>query len=144
LLDDKADIGFRIKRLNDVMHARANAVLSEYGLTFAQMKVLMFLKKRSGNRCLQKELEETFCVRHSTMTGIIKRLCAKGFATSEVDRSDRRMRNIGLTEKGANLAEQVDETHNAARKTLLRGFTEEQIRTLSGLLDAVYGNLTQS
>ncbi len=99
LLKDTADIGFRIKRLNRrdaCPRKRRSFGIRAY---FRPDESADVLKKRSGNRCLQKELEEAFCVRHPTMAGIIKRLGAKGLVVSEVDGSDRRMR-MSAYEKG--------------------------------------------
>jgi len=142
LLAKDGDIAFRIKLIDEAVKAAANAALQQYGLTLVQMRVIGFLGNREGHACPQKDLEEAFCVRHSTMIGLIKRLCAKGLVAAETHPEDRRKRIIRLTERGEAVCRELKGLLLDVRTRMLNGLTREEIDRLSELLGRVYANLT--
>ena len=56
------DIGFRIKKINDLMEKQVNAMLEELGLTFSQHHVLIYLIHHDKEPDSLKELEKHFRV----------------------------------------------------------------------------------
>lgn len=138
---DRIDIAFRIKLIDEAIKAAANAVLVEHDLTLAQMRAICYLGEHGGS-CAQKDLEERFRVRHSTLIGVIKRLCAKDMVIVQTDPSDKRKRIIRLTEKGSNFWKELKGTLDGVTNRMLRGLTTEEVNCLTDLLGKVYANLT--
>jgi DNA-binding MarR family transcriptional regulator len=138
---DRNEIAFRIKLIDEAVKSTANAVLVKHDLTLAQMRAIGYLAEHKGS-CAQKDLEDKFCVRHSTLIGVIKRLCAKDMVAVETDSTDKRKRIIHLTEKGETVWKELMGTLDGITNRMLFGMTEKEIDCLSALLGRVYTNLT--
>lgn len=91
------DIGMLIKQLYDAKEKRANEKLKQFGLTFSQFRLLIYIHEQ-GEVSL-KEMEHYFSLTQQTVAGIIKRLEEKGFVVTCADSSDKRAKNVQMTEK---------------------------------------------
>ncbi len=137
------DLGFYFKRIDVMMVKQVNAALKEYGMTFSQMKVLVYILGHEGERINLRDIEERFELTHPTVVGILKRMEQKGLIESIQNPSDRRSRNIVPTQK----AYEVDEEMKSAREKLNRSIaskiTDTQLAQLRDLLELVYSGLCE-
>lgn len=79
------------------------------------------------------ELAETFKVVKSSITAIVTRLVDRGLIERTRSEADRREVYLSLTERGQQIAEQVDQRISEAVGVYLQHFKEEEIETvLSG------------
>ena len=97
------DLGFKIKKINDMLEKGYNQLLQEQDLTFSQHHVLVYLKHQKDQTARLKELEKHFNVAQPTMAGIVVRLESKGLVRSSVLPEDRRVKVVTLTESGNQL-----------------------------------------
>lgn len=112
----------------------------ELGLTGAQMHILHFICRHSGQVVL-RDIEQKFDLTHATASGIITRLETKGFLHREEDREDRR-RSVLFAEEKAQIVEgQVHASILANEKQMLSDFTPEERDQLQGYLVRLLGNL---
>ncbi len=141
-MERENDIGFLIKRIDRKAKARMDASLNRYGLTFSQSQIL-FLLYKNGGRLTQKQLQDLMNVSHPTIVGLIQRLEANGFVRSYADREDRRCKIVERTEKAELFGKDMDFSRRKAEKAMLKGLSEEEIVTLSKLLNKVYENVCE-
>ena len=99
------DIGFRIKKINDLLCKRADKTMQEMGVTFSQHHVLVYLVHQKNHTSTMKELEHDFMVSQATMAGIVKRMEEKNYIRSYYSENDRRIKFVCLTKNGEEICE---------------------------------------
>lgn len=136
-----SDIGYLLKVIQENTERHANQLFKPVDLTSSQVRVLKYLRGRGGERTTQRELQQYLKVSHPTVVGIVQRLESKGFVRTEFDGEDKRNKYLYLTEKEAELFEQMKSSHENLEHLLTRGMTKEQIEHLKELLTIVYENV---
>ncbi len=131
------DISRRFHRLGDEN-------LAKHGVTIAQLKVLAYVSRNSkSGPVYQRDLEEAFEIRRSSVSGILSTMEKSGILLREGSPDDARVKIISLTEKGKKLdAELISFLHNLESE-LLCGFKEEEKEILQRLLSRVLKNLDE-
>ena len=105
------------------------------------MFIIRYLAQRKSEDVFQKDLEEFFSVRRSTMSNIILRMEQKGFLIRKPVSCDRRLKKLELTEKGENLHAMMESIVFQTEEKLTLGFSEEEKETLFRLLEKLRQNL---
>lgn len=136
-----SDIGYLLKVIQESTERHANQIFKPVDLTSSQVRVLKFLRGRGEERTTQRELQQYLKVSHPTVVGIVQRLEHKGFVRTEFDGEDRRNKYLYLTEKEAELFEEMKVSHEHLEHLLTRGMSGEQIEHLKELLTIVYENV---
>lgn len=137
---EQSDIGPRFRRINDGIRRTADADMQSMQLTIAQSHVLWFLRFM-GRKVSQKDIEEHLHVTHPTVIGLLKRLEEKDFIRMERDETDRRMKNVYLTEKADALFEEMQQKREHIERQILEGFEAEEAERLREYLDRIIVNL---
>lgn len=134
-------IGPMIKVLNkdfELLHTeRAN----EIGLTPAQLFVLHYVSKHQENGVCHRDIEKQFELSHATVSGIISRLEAKGFINCFADSSDRRFKNIIVTDKAKRCDAEIKNHIDRYERQLVNGFSEEEKMLLVDFISRMIKNV---
>ena len=133
--------GFYIKHINDVLQRDCNNSLKAVGLTMSQLTVLHQLERSTSGEMTLKELEKQLQVAQSTAAGIISRLEQKGFVALRTDPEDRRCKRIYVLEKGQQCHELMHQTILKNEQRMTEGFTDEERRIFSELLQRAIRNM---
>ena len=112
-----------------------NHILEEFGITTKQSKVLGYLYTYRDQDVLQKNIEEKFSLRSSTVTSVMRNLEKAGFIERYQSKNDARVKRIVITAKGYEVHGKVRETFGQLEEFLLKGFTEEEKASFSYLLE---------
>lgn len=134
----QAEFGFYIKKINDAMVAHANAQLKRLDLTYAQMEVIFYLLEREKVQTTQKDIEEHFNLKHSSVAGLLQRMRTKGLVDMEVNPSDHRSRNVFLLGKSYDILNEMRRTRTEMGKHIANYLTREQMEQLTSLLAVFY------
>lgn len=134
-------MGAYIPMLHNQFKEQMNLLVGKIDLTTSQIHVLFYLKSRGDEEVIQKDIEETFNLTNPTVTGIIKRLEAKGFVTRTVSSKDARSKSIHLTEKSIAASEEMKRAMHEANKKVFEGFTEEELDVLEECFIRMLHNL---
>lgn len=137
-------IGPQIKSLSNlIMREIGNCAYekSQDEATGNNMLIIRYLAQRKSEDVFQKDLEEFFSVRRSTMSNIILRMEQKGFLIRKPVSCDRRLKKLELTEKGENLHAMMESIVFQTEEKLTLGFSEEEKETLFRLLEKLRQNL---
>lgn len=132
--------GHKLKLINQLFKLRMDKNLEQLDITIAQMHVLLYLY-HSQSKVTQKQLSESFGVKHSTMAGILNRLKEKELIEIVVDEYNKKFKNIFLTNKAIEIKEILDRHRNETESILIEGFSQKEINALEGYLDRIYYNL---
>ena len=114
-----------------------------YNLTMQQMKILHFLKGREGRQeTSQKDIQDHMRIAHSTVVSILRLMESKGFIKISVSERDKRMKIVTLTGQEESFVQEVIRGGKAMERRLVRGFSEEEQKTLRDYLRRMYENVT--
>lgn len=109
--------------------------LREYELTPAQAFAMVYLSHEVPKREVnQRDLEEHFHVKPSTVNGILERLEQKGFICRAPSPTDGRRRSITVTDKGRSFESSFSDAVEDAEARVCAVFTEEELQALKRLL----------
>lgn len=133
------DIGMLIKQLYDAKEKRANEKLKQFGLTFSQFRLLIYIHEQ-GEVSL-KEMEHYFSLTQQTVAGIIKRLEEKGFVITCADSSDKRAKNVQMTEKGDDSYQKAIACYQQAQDLLIQDFSTAEKNEFQRLLTMALQNI---
>lgn len=101
-------IGKEIDILSNKFKRVINHKISQNGVTGIQGKIIGFIKFESEKRdVFQKDIEEEFDIRRSSVTSVITLLEKKGYVKRVSVLKDARLKKLVLTEKGLELHNEV-------------------------------------
>lgn len=103
-----------IVNLSRIWHRVIEKRMSDLGLSSIQSRVLgyLYFQLREGKKVFQKELEEEFKIRKSSVTSVIQILEKKGLIRRIGVPGDARKKELVLTEQGIAVQEMVLERLN--------------------------------
>ncbi len=131
------DISRRFHRLGDEN-------LANHGVTMAQLKVLAYVSMNSKNGPVyQRDLEEAFDIRRSSVSGILGTMENSGILLRESSTDDARVKIVTLTEKGKRLDEELISFIHNLEGEILSDFEEKEKNVLQGFLFRILRNLDE-
>lgn len=104
-------------------------------------KILEFLMENEP--CEQKEIAAGCDLDPSSVTGILKRMEARGLIMREAADGNRRSLYVSMTGYGREMEEKVEEAFSTADHGAVKGLTETERRELERLLEIVNKNLME-
>lgn len=142
-MGDVVDIGFRFKKINDLLCKKADETMQGLDVTYSQHHVLVYLIRSENQTASLKTLEKKFRVSQATMAGIVKRLEEKEVVTSYTLPNDKRIKMVQLTEKGAGICERSRELMIMSENKMKALYTKEELDTFVSYLDRLYKALNE-
>jgi MarR family multiple gene transcriptional regulator MgrA len=135
-------LGLIFRRISHAAKKETDNNLKRLNLTMSQGLVLEYLNNTKDEELTQKAIEQHFNLQHPTVSGILKRLEKNGFITTSVNKADRRVKDISLTQKAIEIEEIAKQDKKLMEETFVKGLSKEEIETLRGLLRKVLNNMT--
>ena len=111
-----------------------DAAFREVGLTDATWRPLLHLSLL-GDGVRQKDLAQSIGIEDPSLVRVLDDLAAKGLVIRAEDKSDRRAKSLKLTMEGHNAVVSIRRILVPLEKTLLGGYTEEEMLLLGNLLE---------
>ena len=112
-----------------------------YGLTGMQFAIVSYIAKESVERdVFQKDLEQKFDIRKSTVTGILNTMERDGLLLRETVPYDARLRKMILTDKALQAKQNTEQVIDSVESQLSKGLTEEEITTFLSILEKISKN----
>lgn len=145
-MDDKCKsclhVGHRINKLSHKIRRKINGRVSKYGLTDVQGKILGYISREGRHRDIyQKDIEETFEIRRSSVTSVISLLERKGYLKRVSVSEDARLKKLELTEEGKRINCEVFETIIEIEDTIKNEFSESELKLFLEFLDRIDNGL---
>jgi DNA-binding MarR family transcriptional regulator len=134
--------GYLISKIHQTSDRIFAKLLREAGveeINPAQGRILFALWKKDDVPIT--ELVRETMLHKSTLTKMLDTLEETGHIAREASPTDRRTIHIKLTEKNRQLKRRYDEVSEEMREIYYKGFTQQEIEQLGGLLTRVLGNL---
>ncbi len=126
------DVGKNMKRL---MEQR----LSQTGLTPIQSRILgyIFVEETMGNYVFQRDIEELFRIRRSSVTSVLQLLEKKGLLRRESVEEDARMKKLVLTEEGWKLQKCTFYHLDTLEQEIRSIFSDEELKIFFGYMNRI-------
>lgn len=118
------------------IHFEFLSYLRKHKLTSQQYNVLKLLRGYGGIPRSIDFLRNRMLDKKSDMSRIIDRLYAQQLVDRVENNSDRRQKEISITQKGKDLLDQMDDCEKHS-DSLLKNLTEEEAKELNRLLDKI-------
>ena len=116
----------------------------DIGLTPMQKHILKFILLETMQKDLyQKDIEEEFQIRKSTVTGYVQLMEKNGYLTRESVKGDARKKRLVPTEKAEGLRQAILEDIKLSEKRMEKGIPEEDVITCKHVLYQVLQNLIE-
>jgi len=128
------NVANRFRRLGDEN-------LQKEGITISQLRVIAYISRHGEKPVYQKELEEHFNIRRSSVTGLLQNMEKSGILLRTSCEKDARVKIVSLTEKGRDLDEKLKSYIQSLESELMKGFDGEEKALLYGFLIRMLENL---
>ena len=134
----------RIERIATNIDSHIKNIMESRGLLASDFHLITAIRRSKSTppfELMPSELCNYMLFSWGGLTKVMKRLEEKGVITRVDCEHDKRVRLIRLTETGLNLVEQSVIEMQEMHKTLLHGFTNEEIALLDKLLAKLNNNI---
>lgn len=133
-------LGYRIKLLSQLMSRKFQEQLEPFDLTPFHWVVLCCLWEEDGlpTSSLGEKLQQV----GGTLTGVLDRMEERGLIRRELDRRDRRIWRIWLTDAGKELQSVLPPLALDLREQTMQGMSPAERQSLSQLIDQAIANLS--
>ena len=138
------DLGFKIKIISKLLTQNMNNSITSLDLTSSQARVLGHLcyQTQRQEKTYPRDIERHFRFTHPTVSGLLQRLEAKGYLSSEPSTEDRRRKQILVTKRAMEANQQILDHLAASEQRLVRDMSGAEITQLQGFLDRMIQNLS--
>ena len=140
-MTENLHLGPLIKLLNKEFERLHTEKAGNIGLTPAQLFVLHYIAGHQEENICHKDIERQFELTHATVSGIISRLEAKGFIICRTDESDRRYRNIVITDKAKCCENEIKNHIDVYEAQLVSGFSQDEKQLLVSFIHRLLANV---
>lgn len=113
-------------------------IFSKYNLTHQQYNVLRILRGSHPQPLSTREIRNRMLDKMSDASRIVDRLIAKGLASKRVCKSNKRLVDVTITEKGKLLLHEMD-AHADEMDSIMHHISEAEARALNRILDKIRG-----
>ena len=140
-----AEIGKTIKLLSNYLNRRLlqiPAFKNQQDITPVQGMILGFIVEEESD-IFQKDIEQTFTLRRSTVSGVLSSMEEAGLIIRERVESDARLRKITATEKGKKQHSLIKSELSAIEYQITAGLSDEEITAFLHTAEKIKRNLLQ-
>jgi MarR family transcriptional regulator for hemolysin len=124
---------------NRKLRAVFDKIVRERNMTLPRARVFFTLNKKDGIN--QRELAERLELETPTLVRILDAMEGQGFVERRVAGSDRRAKEIYITETGKVVAGQIDDIAVSVRAQVLAGISESDLKTTLAVIRSMQANL---
>ncbi len=140
----KNEAFFLFKQIQICFGKNCQSIFSGLDLTHSQAHVLMHIICSKDKDVTQRDIEKKFGLSNPTVTGILKRLEAKGFVTRRVSENDNRYKIISITDKSKDIYATVKKSIQSSEDRLFDKMDDNEINTLCVMFEKMLANISDN
>jgi DNA-binding MarR family transcriptional regulator len=103
--------------------------------------ILNYLAHHEGEDIFQKDIENTFCIRRSTVSQVLRLMESKGLVRREVVPYDARLKKLVLTPEGKRIQIAIEKEQREAEQLLRQGVTDEELSMFFQIMEKFKKNV---
>lgn len=138
------NVVFQIRNISNLLKRRIKEIVKknhEYNVTDIHILLTRYLMENKDKEIFQKDIEEEFCIRRSTVTGILNLMEKNEMIKRERVDYDARLKKIVLTEKAKKINQNIYQQILGMEEVIFKGLTEEEIKTFREILEKIKSNI---
>lgn len=139
------DIGFQLHNLSNLLRQRAEyssaALQFDDHISRNNLWILNYLAHNTDRDIFQKDLENSFCIRRSTVSKVLRLMEEKGYIRREEVAKDARLKKIVLTDAGWALHTLMLEERKATEELLRQGVSDEELEVFFKVMQKFKNNI---
>ncbi len=124
---------------NRKLRAVFDSIVRKRNMTLPRARVFFTLNKKDG--ISQRELADKLELETPTLVRILDAMEGQGFVERRVAGSDRRAKEIYMTDAGKIVASEIDDIAAEIRAQVVAGIAESDLRTAQSVIRAMQVNL---
>ncbi len=133
------------KKISNGQKMLLDQCLAEYGITYAQSLVILYLfEAQDMHKVSQKDIEKYLSLKGSTVTHILNRMEENEFVYRQKSKEDNRVNHLFLTQKGITYYPLFFKALDAMEKRMTQGLSAGEKEQLKRLLLKVLENLEEN
>jgi MarR family transcriptional regulator for hemolysin len=134
-------VGLRFTIIARMLRSNFDRQVVNLSVTRSQWSMIAVVARLPG--ATQRTIAEALEMSEASAGRLIDRLCADGLLERRDRAGDRRARAVHLTPAAEPLLQQLGTIARASDQSMLKGFSEDELETLGGLLDRIYANVSR-
>lgn len=136
------NLGGLIHKVAHKMKREIDHANQKLGVSGVQGRIIGYVRCESKNRdVFQKDIEEYFELRGSSVTSTLQNLEKMGFIVRESIPTDQRLKRIVLTKKALDIHNQITKNIEQVEKEAFSSINKEEEQLLSDLLKRILNNI---
>ena len=140
-------VGIELSKVNNIMkrNFRKFAEIDDSNdeLTGKNGWIIGYIAENKDKEIFQKDIENQFVIRRSTVSGILKLMEKKGYIIREGVSYDARLKKLTLTEKSWDFVSKTMEKVDENEEKLRNGLSVEELDSFFRTLEKIKQNLEQ-
>ena len=145
-MEYREDIGFQIRTLSHLVKRTVDQVAfdeQDDHPTGVQGWILGYLYENQGREIFQRDIQEHFSIRRSTVTGILQLMERNGLITRSSVERDARLKKLELTPRGVELHARVERSIRQVEDRLSQCLTPEEKATFLTICEKIRAHLKE-
>ena len=143
-MDGPKHISYVIRHLNHIIDRNFCHPRNEKdGTTPYHGRIIGYLYKNRDTDVFQRDIENHFGIRRSTVTKVLQAMESNGLITRTAVLSDARLKKLTLTEKAIDMHGQFREEIDNFEKVISAGLTDEELESFFAITEKIYNNLLE-
>lgn len=136
------NLGGLIHKVAHKMKREIDHANQKLGVSGVQGRIIGYVRCESKNRdVFQKDIEEHFELRGSSVTSTLQNLEKMGFIVRKSIPTDQRLKRIVLTKKALDIHNQITKNIEQVEKEAFSSINKEEEQLLSDLLKRILNNI---
>lgn len=143
-MEHRDEIGFQLRTLSNLCKRMVDQKAFSQGerpTTGMHGWVIGYLYENRDKDTYQRDLQEKFSVRRSTITGILQLMEKNGLITRESVEGDARLKKISLTPKAIEQHEIIHRSIREVEDKISQGLTPQEKETFLMLCEKIRANM---
>ncbi len=138
---DMPELRREISVLNAYINRFDGKILTKLGLSVSQAKIIFLLCESNRKEVYAKDLDACLGSTHSTTSGIVSRMQAKGLIEQHTSETDKRRKALVLTDKGKAAYESFIDGSMTIREKLIENIPDEHLEITFQTLRTMIKNM---
>ena len=139
------DLGFQIHNLSNLLgryiEQSSSDLKLEENVSRSNVWIISYLAHHSDKDIFQKDIENTFSIRKSTVSKVIGLMEEKGYLCRKDVDYDARLKKLVLTEQGWRLHSLMCEERKRIEKSLRQNISEDELQTFFLVIEKIKNNI---
>ena len=145
-MEYREDIGFQIRTLSHLVKRTVDQVAfdeQDDHPTGVQGWILGYLYENQGREIFQRDIQEQFSIRRSTVTGILQLMERNGLITRSSVERDARLKKLELTPRAIEFHERIGRSVRQVEDRISHCLTPKEKKTFIQLCEKIRANLEE-